>query len=134
MDARGLERVAGGLSVAAGAVHGLVTPAHFEEWWGYGLFFLAATAAQVVYGLALLVGVLDRPLTAGERRRLYALGMAGNLAILALYVVTRTTGIPWFGPEAGEVESVAAIDVVSKAIESALLVVLAGLFVRARDP
>lgn len=130
VDARLLERWAGGLSLAAGAVHGLVAPAHFEEWWGYGMFFVIATLAQAVYGLALLTGPVDRPLAAKERRALYGWGIVGNLAVVALFVVTRTTGIPFFGPEAGVVAEVRALDVVSKAAEIALVVVLARLLAR----
>jgi uncharacterized membrane protein YraQ (UPF0718 family) len=37
------------LSLIAGLIHVWVTPEHFEEWWGYGTFFLVAAAAQVVY-------------------------------------------------------------------------------------
>ncbi|MCE7981804.1 MAG: hypothetical protein DYG89_11465 [Caldilinea sp. CFX5] len=35
-----------GLSIIAGLIHLGVTPAHFEEWIGYGLFFLVTTIAH----------------------------------------------------------------------------------------
>lgn len=129
VDPRGFERWAGGLSLAAGAIHGGVAPQHFAEWWGYGAFFVVAATAQVVYGLALLVGVTDpeRPLSRSARRALYAAGIAGNVLVIGLYVVTRTTGIPFFGPEAGVVETVAPVDVVSKTLEVALVLVLGRL-------
>jgi len=131
-----LERVAGSLSLAAGFIHGGVAPQHFAEWWGYGLFFLGAALAQAVYGLALLTdAVNERDFGAGWRRlrrNVYVAGIVGNLAIVALYVVTRTTGIPFFGPEAGEVEEVAFIDVVSKVAELALVGILFVLLRRAR--
>jgi cell filamentation protein len=38
---------ASALSLLAGLIHLWVTPEHFEEWWGYGLFFMFAAAAQV---------------------------------------------------------------------------------------
>ena len=37
------------LSLLAGLIHLWVTPEHFEEWWGYGVFFLVAAAAQILY-------------------------------------------------------------------------------------
>jgi hypothetical protein len=40
---------AAALSLVAGLVHLGVAPEHFEEWWGYGVFFLVASAAQVFY-------------------------------------------------------------------------------------
>lgn len=136
MDPRVVERWTGGFSIAAGAVHGTVAPEHFAQWWGYGLFFLAAATAQIVYGLALIVGVVDpdRPLTVAERRVFYGLGVGGNVGIMALYVVTRTVGIPFLGPEAGVVEGVGALDVVSKIYEAVVVVMLLLLLARTRDP
>lgn len=129
-----LERAAGALSLVAGAIHGGVAPSHFAQWWGYGLFFLFATAAQVTFGLAIFTRAIN-PETTGPRwatykRGFYHLGIWGNVVIIGLYVVTRTVGIPFFGPEAGQVESVAAVDVVSKIVEVALIVCLAVLLVR----
>jgi hypothetical protein len=49
---------------------------------------------------------------------MYGAGIAGNVAIVALYVVSRTSGIPFFGPEAGTIEEVGAVDVVSKVAEA----------------
>ena len=36
---------AAALSLAAALVHLWVAPGHFELWWGYGAFFLAAASA-----------------------------------------------------------------------------------------
>src|SRR5688500_14838856 len=111
------------LSIAAGLIHGLVTPDHFEEWWGYGVFFLVAALAQSFYGAVPLFtrmvegeSVLARWRPGRLRAYLWA-GILGNVAIIALYAVTRIVGIPFFGPEAGEVEAVRMIDVVSKLLE-----------------
>jgi len=83
-------------------------PEHFEEWWGYGAFFLVAASAQVVYVPLLL-------------------GIAGNSAIVLLYLLTRVVGIPLFGPEAGEVEGVGIIDVCATSSEVAIVVALGAL-------
>lgn len=131
------------LSILAGLIHGLVTPEHFEEWWGYGLFFFVAAFAQVAYGVLLLLRPWAHDETGGERndpetdRRevtYYIAGIAGNLAIIALWVVTRTAGIPFFGPHAGEVEEVTWISLASKATEAALIVCLIVLIRRTHAP
>ena len=52
IGATGRERTlyaAAALSLLAGLIHLWVTPEHFEEWWGYGDFFLVAGAAQILY-------------------------------------------------------------------------------------
>ena len=56
---------AAGLSVLAGLLHLLVMPEHFDEWLGYGLFFLVVALAQLVYAVLLL----RRPSSASCIRR-----------------------------------------------------------------
>lgn len=106
------------LSAIAGFIHLAVAPMHLHEWWGYGAFFVVIGLAQVVYGS----GVLARP-----RPLLLVAGIVGNLAIIAFWAWTRAVGIPLFGPGASEREAVGTIDVISKATEFALIVVLAVL-------
>lgn len=108
------------LSIMAGLIHLAVTPAHFEEWIGYGLFFLVASIAQLIYAVLLLV---RRP-----TRNLLLAGIIGNGLIIALYVVTRTLGIPFFGPEAGEVEPIGVLDTISKVVELSLIACLVVLW------
>jgi hypothetical protein len=55
---------------------------------------------------------------------MFVLGIAGNIAIVTLYVVTRTVGIPWFGPHAGDVEEMGVIDLLTTLTEVALIGVL----------
>lgn len=107
------------LSLLAGLIHLWVMPEHFQEWWGYGTFFLVAAVAQVVYA-PLLVRWPDRIV-------LLLLGIAGNSAIVLLYLFTRAVGVPHFGPEAGEVEGVGIIDVCATASEAAIVVALGAL-------
>ena len=130
------EQAAGVLSLIAGGIHGAITPDHFAEWWGYGVFFVFATVTQVLFGLALLTRAINPedtgPSWRSIKRALYWAGIAGNMAIIALYAVTRTVGIPFFGPEAGEIEPVAAIDVASKVFEVVLIGVLGLLLFRMR--
>jgi hypothetical protein len=93
--------VGAALSLLAAIIHLWVMPEHFEEWWGYGTFFLVVAIAQGLYALFLL----RRP-----GRPILLLGVAGNLIVVILWVVTRTSGIPLVGPHAGEVEEVGALD------------------------
>jgi uncharacterized membrane protein YhhN len=107
---------AAALSLAAALIHAWAIPQHFGEWWGYGAFFLVVAVAQVY----LSDGLLYRP-----QRSLFVLGIAGNLVVVGLYVATRTIGIPFFGPHAGEVEDMEVIDPASVVAEAALVAALA---------
>ena len=117
-DQRGVLNAVAALSLVAALIHLWVMPEHFEEWWGYGAFFLVCAVAQVVYVPLLL----RRP-----DRTVLLLGVAGNSAIVLLYLLTRVVGIPVFGPEAGEVEGVGAIDLCATTSEAAMVVALGAL-------
>ncbi len=77
--------------------------------------FLVATATQFVWGGFLLLHFLGAkaaqsdPFPRVGRSRLEVpyswAGVIGNSLIAGLYFVTRTVGVPLFGPEAGEVEA-----------------------------
>jgi hypothetical protein len=73
-------------SAAAAGVHAAVGPAHFREQTLFGLFFAGSALLQILWSVA----VASRP----TRPALVA-GLAGNLAILALWLITRTAGLPW---------------------------------------
>jgi hypothetical protein len=124
-----MEKFVGVCVIASGSAHGLVTQQHFQEWWGYGVFFLATAICLIGFGLALITDAIDPRYMPGDvnrlRRLMYAAGALGNVGILGLYLLTRTAGIP-FGPGTGSVESVGAIDLVAKASE---LLAVAGLVV-----
>ena len=113
------------LSLVAALIHLWVAPEHFEEWWGYGAFFLAAAAAQLLYVPLLL----RRP-----TRAVLIAGIAGNLAIVALYLLTRTVGIPLLGPEAGKVEGIGFADVCATTSELGLSVALGAALLREITP
>lgn len=119
---------AAGLSVLAAFLHAEAAPMHWEEWWGYGLFFVVTFAVQLVYGLLLLLFAVRAetrlPSWARSERLLYGLGIAGNAALVALYLWTRTIGNP-AGPSAGEIEEIEPIGVISKLAEVALIGLLA---------
>ena len=79
------------LTVVAASVHAWATTEHFEEWWRYGVFFMLVAAAQGLYGPALI--------KSPRRPVLLLTGVGGNLAIIVLYLVTRTVRVPFFGPQ-----------------------------------
>jgi hypothetical protein len=106
---------AANLSLIAALIHAWMGPEHLEEWWGYGLFFLAAAIFQASYAAALV----RRPTSS-----LLRIGIVVNLAFIVLWAWTRTIGIPLLGPHAGEVEPVGAIDVVSKLAEAGVVALL----------
>jgi len=109
------------LSLLAALIHLWVMPEHFEEWWGYGTFFLVAAAVQVLYAPIVLVW---------PTRMVLLSGIAGNLAIVALYLLTRTVGIPLLGPGAGEVEGVRFIDLCATTSEVGIAVALGAALLR----
>jgi ABC-type transport system involved in cytochrome c biogenesis permease subunit len=108
---------AAALSLGAALVHLWVAPGYFEVWWGYGSFFLAAASAQGLFAIALL---------RWPGRTLPLAGIFGNLAVVALYVVTRTSGVP-FGPHATRAEEAGVLDMATTAAELAAVVLLLSL-------
>ena len=107
--------LAAALSFGAAVLHGWLAPEHFHEWWGYGAYFCATALVQGLFGIALLTA---------RWRWLLPTGITLNLAMIAIYAMTRTSGIPFFGPHAGEVEHVAGIDIATKLLEFGLVLLL----------
>jgi hypothetical protein len=105
------------LSMLAGWIHVFFAPEHFEEWVGYGVFFVVASICQMLFALMV---VTNTP----PRRELLWAGILGNIALIALWGVTRTMGIPFFGPSAGEVETVGPLDLTAQIAELALITCL----------
>lgn len=100
-------------SMLAGWVHVYFAPEHFEEWVGYGDFFVAVSVYQLLFSLMIVANT--RP-----RRELLWAGILGNVAIIALWVFSRTTGI-LLGPMAGEIEPIGVLDTISKIAELATI-------------
>jgi hypothetical protein len=98
-------------SAAAGFVHAMVTPEHFREDVAVGLFTLAVTVAQ----MAVVVAGLNQP-----SRRLWLVAAAGNAAVLAVWALSRTTGLP-VGPEPWAAEGIGLIDLACSAYEVAIV-------------
>jgi hypothetical protein len=73
-------------SAAAAGVHAAVGPAHFQEGLLVGTFFAVTALAQLGWALALLV--------VGPRRHLLVAALAGNAAVVVLWLTSRTVGVP----------------------------------------
>lgn len=132
---RRTERLVGVCMIVSGSVHGLITQEHFKEWWGYGVFFLVAAIGLIAFGLALLTDAIDPRYMPGDvqrlRRIMYFGGLAGSIFLLALYILSRTAGIP-FGPGAGTVETVAGPDVIANLTEAVAVIGLVLLLWKSR--
>ena len=109
--------VVASLSFLAAWLHLAVLDPHFREWWAYGVFFLAAAVGQA----ALAVLVLRR-----TPPWLVLTGIVGNVAIVGMYVLSRTNGPP-LGPHAWRPEPAGWLDVACTAAELGVIVVLLGL-------
>jgi hypothetical protein len=115
--------LAGGLaalSAGAAAIHFAVVFEHFNEYALYGIFFLIIAWAQAIWAAV----VLWRP-----SRLWLRLGIAGNAIILAVYLASRTTGLP-FGPDKGHTEPFGGLDVVCAILQLALVAGCAALLWR----
>jgi hypothetical protein len=136
--------VAGACAIVAGVAHLSLAPAHFTEAWYLGVFFAGTGVAQVGLAVALRWTLPTWVLQAA---------VAGHLTLIALYVASRTTELPFVPPHdpahaadrlpvpggVGEgvpvfpgsrIEEVAAVDLVCLVAELALVVALTVLLPR----
>ena len=104
----GVVLIAAALCTAGAAViHFAVTQSHFDEWWGFGVFFFVAGWVQLLWA-AVAVRVYSRALV--------AVGLVGNATVVVLWLVTRTVGLP-FGPEPGSAEALGWSDGIASGFE-----------------
>ena len=88
------------LSLGAAGIHFAVAPAHFEEYWLFGWFFVAVAWLQALWALAVAT---DR------RRWVLYVGLAGNLLLVLVWAWTRVVSVP-IGPGAGKTEALGLTD------------------------
>lgn len=106
-----------GLSAAAAGIHFAFAPGHFDEEWSHGLFFLVLGWAQLLWAGLLLT----RP-----RRWLLGVGALANAAVIGVWALSRTAGIP-DALGGGAAESVSAPDVIATILEGAIVLGSAAL-------
>jgi len=108
--------------MAAGLTHIIVSPLYFSQWIGYGAVLVTVAALQGIGAMALVAGP--------PHRLFYWAGVVGNGAVVLLWAITRTVGIPFLGPAAGEVLPVGWPDLLATLIELALIAHLVVLLVK----
>jgi len=94
-------------TLGAGAIHLTVMPQHFQEYPPFGVFFLLSGLAQVGLAAALLFSTGS--LTA-------IVGAAANLAVVTLWLVSRTVGLP-IGDDPWRPETIGVADAAATILE-----------------
>jgi hypothetical protein len=122
LGARGL-RMPGGVVVirwwagfallGAGLIHLAVVSEHVAHWWLHGVFFVVLGVVQIAWAVQAMANDLPLP-------RLVA---AVNAAVIGLWFLTRTTGLP-VGPEPWQAEAVGTADLVCTGLEAVVVVLL----------
>ena len=107
-----------GLVGTAGAIHLAASVEHVIEDWWLGAFFVVVGVAQLVaarfvYGDS-------------ENERALRIIAAAGLGVALLWVVSRTTGLP-FGPDAGEVAKVGVADTIATLQELTFAAIVAAV-------
>jgi len=96
------------LVLGSAAIHFTIAPDHLSEYAPFGLFFVTAGLGQVALATAVLVA---------PRREVLLSGAAGTIAIIALWAVSRTAGVP-VGPTPWEPEMPGVADVLCTTLEA----------------
>jgi hypothetical protein len=115
LPVRWLRRLAAAAGLlGAETIHVVVMAEHFTQWLPAGLFFLVVAVLEGLAAVALIVGA---------SRRVEQLAIVLNLATVAVWVVSRTVGLP-VGPMAGMAEPVGRADLIATTLELATVAVL----------
>jgi hypothetical protein len=99
-------------SLGAAGIHFAVIVPHFDEYTLFGIFFFAIAWFQALWAMLVV---------ASEDRRVLLAGLVVNAFVVAVWVWSRTAGLP-IGPEPGVAEQVGAADTVSTALEALIVV------------
>ncbi len=99
------------LSAGAGAIHLSVAGGHFHEYWLFGAFFVALGIAQVAWAALLAIHGPSRALL---------IAATGNVAVVALWIASRTSGLP-LGSHLGAPEALGFPDVTATLFEIVLV-------------
>lgn len=105
-------RVAALASLGAALIHFSVLTSHWQEWPPSGVFFALLAVFQLGWALATVVRTPAAVL---------ASGIVVNLAAITLWVLSRTSGMP-FGPHAGEAEVIQASGIAAVLLEATVVI------------
>ena len=105
--------LASAAGLVAAVAHAAVVREHLAQWWGYGVFFGVVAVVQTAAAVVLYRRPTPRTLVSV---------VAGNLALISLYTVSRTIGVPLVGPHAGHPEPVGTVDLIATAAEAVQVV------------
>jgi plastocyanin len=108
--------------LGAGVIHAAHAHAHLEHWALAGIFFVIVATVQGLLAAAFLLG--GRP-----GRALVVSAIAASLGTVAVWVVSRTVGLP-FGPGAGVPEAIGRADISAAILEIATAAALLPLLRR----
>ncbi len=108
------------LALGAGFIHLGVAPEHLREYLPFGVFFAAIGSTQIV---------LAASLTSRPTRGLAAILAGLHVALIALWYVSRTSGLP-IGPTPGQPETIGLADILCTAMELLSLPVLLAIVAR----
>jgi hypothetical protein len=103
--------------VGAGIIHFAYAPVHLDEQFSHGLFFLVSGWLQLLLAAALVMR--SRP-----ERLWLAVIAAANAAVVGVWVVSRTSGVP-----GSEAESIGFPDVTTTVLEAIAVLVSVALLV-----
>jgi hypothetical protein len=99
--------LAGGLAWAGSLIHVQAAVDHIAEYWLYTLFFIALASVQCIWGIALY---------RSPRPRMLVVGAVVSLAVVGLWLLSRTVGLP-IGPDRASPEPLGLLDVIATADE-----------------
>lgn len=105
-----------GLAATTGTIHLVASVDHVGADWSLGLFFLIVGAGQLTAAWAIHRNPRDL--------RLLELVALAGVGVALLWVLSRTTGVP-FGPDAGEVASVGVADTIATVQELGFAAIVA---------
>ena len=129
------------LSLVASLLNVLAATEIMNEWWMYGAMFFLIAGFEAFYLFILLFAPWQYDNTGARRPDLepqglgfYVAGIVGLVITIVLYLATRTTGVPFLGASAQAFHAIRPLDLVTRALEMVLIVLLARLIQRRHEP
>jgi len=107
-----------GMSAVVGLIHGKAFIDHVDHYWLFGMFFAVLTYAQILWAMRLW----RRP----DDRRLFKAVAVMSLGVVAIWLVSRTVGLP-IGPWAGRAEGIGLPDLVATLDELVIVAIIAAV-------